>query len=100
MQKIYSARARLRVYFGKACAKHPELNGERRIPSGLCVQCQRDHQRVYFRKYRERRLRQFRQWLCANAAYSAARNRRYRAENGEAYNLARRIKRAEKTSLA
>jgi hypothetical protein len=45
-----------KTYFGKVCAKHPELKGERRI-NGHCVGCHREYQRLpkYRARARERR---------------------------------------------
>lgn len=34
-------------YFGKVCAKHPELNGERKLCTNKCVQCSRDRHKKY-----------------------------------------------------
>ena len=42
-------------YFGKVCAKHPELRGERTV-SGHCLLCRRVCNRKYYEENREAKL--------------------------------------------
>ena len=59
---------RLKVYFGKVCAKHPELKGERYLNNRNCVGCDSYAARIYHEENREAIL---------------ARKRKYREENKE-----------------
>ena len=36
-----------KVYFGKVCARHPELNGRRFVRGGDCTSCKRNRERKY-----------------------------------------------------
>lgn len=44
---------RTKVYFGKVCAKHPELKGERHV-SRNCTKCARERKRAYREKNKEK----------------------------------------------
>lgn len=63
-------------YLGKACVKHPELNGLRYFNSRSCVTCRDDYMREYVARKRSERDKRFllRQQLA---------QRRYRQRNEE-----------------
>jgi hypothetical protein len=57
--------ARMPRYFGKVCATHPELRGERR--NGNCPACQRERGGKRSKPSREVQRRKVRKWRAANA---------------------------------
>jgi hypothetical protein len=68
-----------RLYKGKVCQKHPELEGLRFSRSWTCVECSRERVRQYARRKREEKDRRF---LAKQRFYSAT----YRQRNREAVN--------------
>lgn len=85
-------------YFGKVCAKHPEMAGLRYVASWGCVSCSneatkrnqaKDRNEVHARnkRYRELNPEKVKQmdasWRERNAEYDAARKRAYRLTNIE-----------------
>jgi 5-methylcytosine-specific restriction endonuclease McrA len=79
-------------YFGKPCAKHPELKGERQIANSGCPKCQRAKESKESRLTRTRRYRwknreylvaQCRTWRNNNKEYFQVMNRAWRQANSE-----------------
>jgi hypothetical protein len=79
-----------KTYFGKVCAKHPELKGERRRDSYNCVACDRERFRKYHEENREAALACRRKRHEENREAIAAYKRKYREENREAIAAYRR----------
>ena len=83
----------LKRYYGKACAKHPELEGERWVSTWGCVECVREHNRKWRADNPEAVRESYQKWLAANATGMRARRHSYYAANAEAarkYALTRR----------
>lgn len=74
---------RLKVYFGKVCAKHPELKGERNQASRCCVACNTER----MREWRESNVALKRaanvKWCAANKEHQRQRSRAWHAQNLE-----------------
>ena len=66
----------LKRYYGKVCAKHPELGGERKVSHQNCVGCAREH---------------FRKWAANNPHASRERQRKYRALHPEPHRERNRV---------
>ncbi len=54
------------IVVGKVCAKHPELNGQRR--NGNCPACQRERAYKKSKPSREVQQRKTKKWRAANSA--------------------------------
>lgn len=71
---------RAKTYFGKVCAKHPDLKGERYgRHTGDCIACSRARNRTPDARARERTYRQTPQYLARQRAYRQSPE--YRARN-------------------
>ena len=80
-----------KFYFGKVCAKHPELKGKRYSSNRNCVLCQSEKAKKWKKANPERELENARTWRAANPEYNRALHResqrKWRAANPE-YNRA------------
>ena len=81
---------RIKVYFGKVCAKHPELKGERWLSGKGCVGCAYETRHRWFQENEKRRSTYFRKYREENREVRSAYCRKYREENREASLAARR----------
>ena len=84
---------RIRVYFGKACPKHPEFEGERYRGSRCCVECQRLATAAWTAKNRDYDRVRCRDWFAKNRDYNRQRCREHYAANREHENVMRRKRR-------
>ena len=79
-----------RIYFGRVCAKHPELDGKRYACNGGCLGCSREHRlQRYYSATADENARS-RAWRKENREYQAARCRQWHAENTEHHRLRER----------
>lgn len=70
-------------YFGKVCAKHPELGGERRTGDKDCAACNTERRRRCHAKHREQERERDRERYAKNRERKREYNREWRAKNRE-----------------
>lgn len=87
--------ARTRVYFGKACKKHPEFKGERYLAGSKCVECQRIGCQSRYYRNPEADAERCKGWHARNREYNIARCRKRYYEN-RLHELLGRKKRRER----
>lgn len=74
---------RIKVYFGKVCAKHPELKGERFTSNYMCVECLRLQNRDRYHEDPKVNYDRSRKWCEENSERNRARKRKWYEENKE-----------------
>ncbi len=72
---------RLKVYFGKVCAKHPELKGERNLASRSCVACNIERTRGWRKDNAALKRAANIKWCATNKEYQRRRSREWHAQN-------------------
>ena len=74
------------TYFGKVCARHPELGGERAEVSRKCVACSREQRAAWAKANPEKVKAKNDAWAAANHEKRLASSRKYAAENRKVLN--------------
>lgn len=74
---------RLKVYFGKVCAKHPELKGERGATNRRCAACNVEDMRAWRRRNKAEKRAYNLKWRKENSDYQKQRCREWHAANRE-----------------
>ena len=72
-----------KTYFGKVCAKHPELKGERVLNNRVCIGCELERLHTYYEKNKEKVAERQRAYREENKEKIAERQRKYREKNKE-----------------